>query len=560
MSTGYQPWFERCPELFGEQADILKSAGFELDSDALKEERRVLFKGKSRSDPQRQLIVAFPNAFPSAAPKIFDTQESKLLLRHHRFDNRQLCLFGFNENRWDESKSVADALAEAEELILQFKDTGTPLGQEAHSPEPITSALPYIKHSAILVPPPISTFGDFGKLKSQSGKLLGKYLYTGDRNKESSGYGLIWQATFGNQTLRCGPPFLAYLGNKANDISGEWIFMESNPTHNELREALHKSLRRQMASRHSSEYWISLIFNEESGQAGQRRRPWLVARAFPQGRFDLIRTFPYIQEERRPRIPGMEGLETKRITLVGCGSLGSKIAANLAATGVSRFHLIDYDYFEPGNSVRHELGVEHFGRNKAVALLNRLTSLNPAVATNSHPFEFQVASIMPFDAEIRFNQFVQDSDMVIDATAAYSVSHFINRLAFKTRVPALFASVTNGAWGGEIVRVVPGKTPCWGCWTDEYYYTKPSMAPETAGEVFAPGCDQPTFTGTTYEVGFVANLVTAMAVDTLLQRGEFADYSKNYIRWSGQDTEGRTVFRTEILPTHSTEGCPFRDS
>lgn len=72
----------------------------------------------------------------------------------------------------------------------------------------------------------------------------------------------------------------------------------------------------------------------------------------------------------------LQGLENKRVTIVGCGSLGSKIAANLAASGVNRFNLVEYDYYEPLNSVRHELGVEWFGINKAKALLSRLCSLS----------------------------------------------------------------------------------------------------------------------------------------------------------------------------------------
>jgi molybdopterin/thiamine biosynthesis adenylyltransferase len=209
--------------------------------------------------------------------------------------------------------------------------------------------------------------------------------------------------------------------------------------------------------------------------------------------------------------------------------LGSKIAANLAASGVNRFRLVDYDYFEPNNSVRHELGVDYFGLNKENALLNRLCSLNPAVAGNSMSFNFQVGSINPFASEQQFCNLINDSDLIIDTTGIHPVSRFLNQLSFELRVPILIASVTNGAWSGEIVRIIPGRTPCWLCWLDQYSESKPPSAPELSGQTFAPGCDQPTFTGTTYDLGIVACLATSMAVETLLINNGNPDFTKNYI-------------------------------
>jgi len=168
-SADCRPWFEKYPHWFKQQTDILKLAGFELNNEVLARERRIQFQGCLKVDPDRQLIVEFPAAFPSAAPKIRDTPASKLLPRHHRGDTRQLCLFGFDENRWNAEKSVGDALAEAEELILQFKD-GKAVTEE-QPPEPITRVIQYVSEGAILVPPPISTFNGFTELKSLRGKF-----------------------------------------------------------------------------------------------------------------------------------------------------------------------------------------------------------------------------------------------------------------------------------------------------------------------------------------------------------------------------------------------------
>lgn len=552
MNAGedYRPWFEKYPPLLKAQTDILKSAGFELDSEILTKEHRIQFSGYSKADPKRKLFVKFSAAFPSAAPRIFDDQSSDLLTRHHRSACRQLCLFGFNENRWNAELSVADALKEAEELIEKFKsETNT---QDGQPPEPVTLSVIYAQEAAILIPPPISTFADFAQLKSSTGKFSGKFAYEGDVKKGPvKGRGIILEAIFGANKIKCTHPFFNHIGNHGREIHGDWFYIDKSPTQKEIPDILKTYYQKCRASKKVDHYWIALIFREESQTSSQSRLTWLVYRAKQEGA-DLIRTFPYIQQERSARIPGLEGLEGKRITLVGCGSLGSKIAANLAASGLNRINLVDFDYFEPNNSVRHELGVECFGLYKDKALLNRLCSLNPSVVENGKCFTFQVASIAPFNIEQHFYNFVKESDLIIDTTAIHSVSHFINEIAFEFQIPALFATVTNGAWGGEIVRTIPGKTPCWVCWLDQYYDNKPPSAPDLTAEIFAPGCDQPTFTGTIYELGMVANLATSMAVDTLLGT---KDFSKNYIMWSGKDKTGQPIFLTEILTINHQKEC-----
>ena len=243
MSAGYQPWFEKSPDLFELQKQILESAGFNLNRDILDRDRQVLFTGNSKNDPDRELIVAFPDAFPSAAPKIHDTPKSKLLTRHHRGDTRQLCLFGFSENRWDATKSVALALSESEELISQFKDGNTASNKEDQPPEPITRALAYAKNTAIIVPPPISTFTGFKTLKHPSGRFILKYVYAGESKRESAGRGIILEADFGAETLKCGQPFSTYLGYKGHEILGNWFYLNEQPTQKNLQAVVKECLR-----------------------------------------------------------------------------------------------------------------------------------------------------------------------------------------------------------------------------------------------------------------------------------------------------------------------------
>ena len=77
-----------------------------------------------------------------------------------------------------------------------------------------------------------------------------------------------------------------------------------------------------------------------------------------------------------------DGLKDKKVGLVGCGSLGSKIGAMLTRAGVCKWLLADDDLLLPDNFVRNELDWRDAGSHKASALSRRMEYVNPAVDTN----------------------------------------------------------------------------------------------------------------------------------------------------------------------------------
>jgi tRNA A37 threonylcarbamoyladenosine dehydratase len=56
---------------------------------------------------------------------------------------------------------------------------------------------------------------------------------------------------------------------------------------------------------------------------------------------------------------GNTGLRQKKVLIVGCGSLGGRIAVELSRTGVSSLTLVDRDMLSPENTYRHVLGRLH---------------------------------------------------------------------------------------------------------------------------------------------------------------------------------------------------------
>lgn len=84
---------------------------------------------------------------------------------------------------------------------------------------------------------------------------------------------------------------------------------------------------------------------------------------------DLSKTYEYFQPEK----------QNARIHIVGCGSVGSTVAENLARSGVTNMTLWDFDKVEPHNLANQMFRQQDVGRLKVDALFDMLKEINPAV-------------------------------------------------------------------------------------------------------------------------------------------------------------------------------------
>lgn len=85
---------------------------------------------------------------------------------------------------------------------------------------------------------------------------------------------------------------------------------------------------------------------------------------------DLSKSYDYFKPET----------VEERIHIVGCGSVGSTLAENLARVGLTKFTLWDFDEVEPHNIVNQMFTQEHIGKPKVEALKKIILSINPEAA------------------------------------------------------------------------------------------------------------------------------------------------------------------------------------
>lgn len=195
---------------------------------------------------------------------------------------------------------------------------------------------------------------------------------------------------------------------------------------------------------------------------------------------------------------GLEGqrrLLASRVTLVGCGALGTVLANMLARAGVGFLRIVDRDYVEPSNLQRQLLFDEQDARDgapKAVAAVEHLRRANSEIA-----YEAVVADFGPDVAE----RLIRDADLVLDGLDNFEARYVLNDACVKLGKPWVYAAAV-GSYGA-MMPVVPGETACLRCLYRE---------PAAAGAVDT--CDTAGVLGPA--PGIVANLAAAEAIKWLV--------------------------------------------
>ncbi len=152
---------------------------------------------------------------------------------------------------------------------------------------------------------------------------------------------------------------------------------------------------------------------------------------------------------------GQARLAEKTAVVVGCGALGSHIAAHLARAGVGRLALADRDFVEWHNLPRQALYAEAdaaAGIPKAVAAARRLRQINSQVEIQEHVMDVNADTV---------EGLIAGADVVLDGTDNFEVRYLVNEACVKHRIPWVYGGVL-GTYGLSAA-ILPGETPCLRC-------------------------------------------------------------------------------------------------
>ena len=154
---------------------------------------------------------------------------------------------------------------------------------------------------------------------------------------------------------------------------------------------------------------------------------------------------------------GQEKLKNSSVLLVGAGGLGSPAATYLAAAGVGRIGLVDFDTVEASNLQRQIMyGTSDVGRPKLDAAAEHLNDLNPHVEVERH--EVRLTSDNALDI-------VDDYDVVADGTDNFPTRYLVNDACVMTGTPNVYASIFR--FEGQVSVFATEDGPCYRCLYEE---------------------------------------------------------------------------------------------
>lgn len=225
-------------------------------------------------------------------------------------------------------------------------------------------------------------------------------------------------------------------------------------------------------------------------------------------------------ETLKPRLDNAhQSLEQKSVALVGCGSVGSKLATMLARSGVVRFVLVDPDVLMPDNMVRHDLDWRDIGAHKVDALARRLKNVQPAADIRLRRQKL-AGQESGGDADSVLST-LAECDLIIDATANHEALNLISAVATRSKKPVLWAKVFGGGVGGIIARSRPGiePSPQWMRRAiDNWFRERSALPPEALVDYGAPRGEGDPFIADDADVTAIAAPAARLAIDTLLSR------------------------------------------
>ncbi|MSQ69501.1 MAG: molybdopterin-synthase adenylyltransferase MoeB [Gammaproteobacteria bacterium] len=158
-------------------------------------------------------------------------------------------------------------------------------------------------------------------------------------------------------------------------------------------------------------------------------------------------------------ISGQQRLLESAVAVFGLGGLGSPVALYLAAAGVGRLVLVDFDEVELSNLQRQIIHLTaDLGRPKVESARDRLRALNPEVRVDTVPRLLASAAL---------DELIEDVDLVVDCTDNFPTRFGLNAACWRARKPLVSGAAIR--FEGQVSVYFPGQgdSPCYRCLYDD---------------------------------------------------------------------------------------------
>lgn len=196
-------------------------------------------------------------------------------------------------------------------------------------------------------------------------------------------------------------------------------------------------------------------------------------------------------------IDGQQKLKNAGILLIGAGGLGSPLGLYLAAAGIGRLGIVDFDKVDFTNLQRQIIHrTEDVGRLKVESAKERINAINPDV------------EVATFNAKISRDNIldlIRPYDVVIDGTDNFPTRYLTNDACVFEKKPNIYGSIFR--FDGQATVFSPPQGPCYRC-----------LYPEPPPPGMVPSCAEGGVLGVL--PGIIGVIQATEAIKIILGKGE----------------------------------------
>ncbi len=152
-------------------------------------------------------------------------------------------------------------------------------------------------------------------------------------------------------------------------------------------------------------------------------------------------------------LDGQKKLKASSVLIIGTGGLGSPVALYLAAAGIGRIGLVDYDTVDSSNLQRQVIhGTSTVGKLKVESAKQRMLDLNPDIKVDLYN--------EPFTSENAL-RIAKDYDLLIDGTDNFPTRYLTNDVSVMLGKPNIYGSIFR--FDGQASVFYAKEGPCYRC-------------------------------------------------------------------------------------------------
>ena len=152
-------------------------------------------------------------------------------------------------------------------------------------------------------------------------------------------------------------------------------------------------------------------------------------------------------------VEGQRRLKGARVLMVGAGGLGSPVGLYLAAAGVGRLGIVEFDVVDVTNLQRQVLhGTKDVGRKKVESARDRIRDVNPHVQVIPHDTQLTSENAL---------EIIGGYDLVVDGTDNFATRYLVNDACVLLGKPNVYGSIYR--FEGQSTVFCTAEGPCYRC-------------------------------------------------------------------------------------------------